>query len=48
MLGAVTKSGQLPYSEETVVETLKSGLKPQFLELNMRAFELGKKAYDSL
>ena len=48
MLGAVTKSGQLPYSEETVVETLRSGLKPQFLELNMRAFELGKKAYDSL
>ena len=48
MLGAVTKSGQLPYSEETVVETLKSGLKPQFLELNLRAFELGKKAYDSL
>ena len=48
MLGAVTKSGQLPYSEETVLETLKSGLKPQFLELNMRAFELGKRAYDSL
>jgi len=48
MLGAVTKSGQLPYSEETVIETLKTGLKPQFLELNMRAFELGKKAYDSL
>ena len=48
MLGAVTKSGQLPYSEEVVLETLKSGLKPQFLELNMRAFELGKKAYASL
>ena len=48
MLGAVTKSGQLPYSEETVIEILKTGLKPQFLELNMRAFELGKKAYDSL
>ena len=48
MLGAITKSGLLPYSEEAVVETLKTGLKPQFLDMNMRAFELGKKAYDSL
>jgi indolepyruvate ferredoxin oxidoreductase beta subunit len=48
MLGAITKSGLLPYSEEIVLETLKEGLRPQFLELNMRAFELGKKAYESL
>ncbi len=48
MLGAITKSGLLPYAEEAVVETLKTGLKPQFLVMNMRAFELGKKAYDSL
>ncbi len=48
MLGAITKSELLPYSEEAVVEALKTGLKPQFLEMNMRAFELGKKVYDSL
>ena len=48
MLGAVTESGLLPYSEETVVETIREGLKPQFLEMNMKAFELGKKAYHSL
>ncbi len=48
MLGAITRSGLLPYDEEAVVETLKAGLKPRFLEMNMRAFELGKKAYDSL
>ncbi len=48
MLGAITKSGLLPYSEEIILDTLKEGLKPQFLELNMRAFELGKKAYESL
>jgi indolepyruvate ferredoxin oxidoreductase beta subunit len=48
MLGAISKSGLLPYSEEAVIETLKTGLKPQFLEMNMRAFELGKKVYDSL
>ena len=48
MLGAITKSELLTYSEEAVVEALKTGLKPQFLEMNMRAFELGKKVYDSL
>jgi len=48
MLGAVTESGLLPYSEETVVETIREGLKPQFIEMNMKAFELGKKAYHSL
>jgi indolepyruvate ferredoxin oxidoreductase beta subunit len=45
MLGALVASGQLPYGEDVVVETLKAGLRPQFIELNMRAFELGKKAY---
>ncbi len=48
MLGSIVESGLLPYSEETIVGTLRTGLKPQFLELNMRAFELGKKAYHSL
>ena len=48
MLGAITRSGLLPYGEEAVVETLKAGLKPRFLEMNMRAFKLGKKAYDSI
>jgi indolepyruvate ferredoxin oxidoreductase beta subunit len=48
MLGAITRSGLLPYDEKAVVETLKAGLKPRFLEMNMRAFELGKKAYHNL
>ena len=48
MLGALTESGLLPYGEETVVETLTESLRPQFLELNMKAFELGKKAYRNL
>ena len=48
MLGSVVKSGLLPYSEEIVLETLKDSLRPQFLEMNMKAFELGKKAYMSL
>ncbi|MFC1802434.1 indolepyruvate oxidoreductase subunit beta [Thermoproteota archaeon] len=48
MLGAAVQSGLLPYSEKTVVNTLKENLRPQFFELNMRAFELGKKAYNKL
>lgn len=48
MLGAIVESGLLPYSEEIVLETLRESLRPQFLELNMRAFELGKQAYRQL
>jgi indolepyruvate ferredoxin oxidoreductase beta subunit len=48
MLGSIVESGLLPYSEEIVLETLKESLRPQFLELNIRAFMLGKKAYSSL
>ena len=45
MLGALTASGSLPYGEDVVVATMKAGLRPQFIDLNMRAFELGKRAY---
>jgi indolepyruvate ferredoxin oxidoreductase beta subunit len=48
MLGAIVKSGLLPYNEKIVVDTLKESLRPQFLDLNMKAFELGKKVYNSL
>jgi indolepyruvate ferredoxin oxidoreductase beta subunit len=48
MLGAIVESGLLPYSEETVLEALKDSLRPQFLEMNMRAFKLGKNAYHKL
>jgi indolepyruvate ferredoxin oxidoreductase beta subunit len=45
MLGALTASGSLPYGEDVMVATIKAGLRPQFIDLNMRAFELGKRAY---
>jgi len=48
MLGALTASGVLPYGEDVMVETIKAGLRPQFIDLNMRAFELGKRAYKGL
>jgi len=45
MLGALTESGELPFGEETMLSTLRGSLRPRFLELNMRAFGLGKEAY---
>jgi len=45
MLGALTASGALPYGEDVMVATIKAGLRPQFIDLNMRAFQLGKRAY---
>ncbi len=45
MIGALTESGRLPFSEETVIQALKESLRPAYFEMNLRAFELGKKAY---
>ena len=45
MLGALTESGELPFDEETMLSTLRDSLRPRFLELNMRAFDLGREAY---
>ncbi|OAG27920.1 indolepyruvate oxidoreductase subunit beta [Thermodesulfatator autotrophicus] len=40
-LGALTGTGILPFSKEDMVEAIKSTVKPQFLEANLKAFELG-------
>jgi indolepyruvate ferredoxin oxidoreductase beta subunit len=48
MLGALSKSGVLPYDEEILLKTLEESLHPRFLELNMRAFNLGKNAFKRL
>ncbi len=45
MLGALTESGRLPFSEDTIVTAMKSSLRYAYLELNIRAFELGKKGF---
>jgi len=45
MIGALTASGKLPITEEIMYETLKKSIRPNYIELNMKAFELGKKAY---
>jgi len=45
MLGALNESGELPFGEETMLSTLRDSLRPRFIELNMKAFDLGRKAY---
>jgi indolepyruvate ferredoxin oxidoreductase beta subunit len=48
ILGALTQSGVLPYGEDVMVKTIKAGIRPQFIDLNMKAFNLGKNAYNDL
>jgi len=45
MIGALCASGVLPFPEETIIEVLKQTLRPAYYETNLRAFELGKKAF---
>ena len=45
MIGTLTASGWLPFDEETVVKAMKNNIRAAYLETNMLAFELGKKAY---
>ncbi len=47
MIGALTASGALPFSEGTITEALRGMIRPAYLEINVRAFELGKKAFKS-
>jgi len=44
MLGALTALDVLPFEERFLWETLKNRLKPELLELNQKAFVLGKEA----
>jgi len=44
MIGALTASGKLPITEEIMYETLKKSIRPNYIELNMKAFKLGKTA----
>ena len=45
MLGAVTASGLLPFSEEVMLAAIKDRVPAKTLDVNLQAFELGKKAY---
>ena len=45
MLGAAYASGLLPFSEEIMVEALKARVPQKLIDVNLKAFELGKAAY---
>ncbi len=44
LLGALAASGTLPLTKESFLEALERVVKPAYLELNRRAFELGYQA----
>jgi len=44
MLGALAATGKLPFSVETLKETVRENVPPKTIDANMRAFELGSKA----
>ena len=41
LLGALIQTGKIPLSKETVKEAIKTKTKKAFVELNLKAFELG-------
>ncbi len=41
MLGALCKHADLPFTYEHMQEAIKTGMKPKFLEMNLKALELG-------
>ena len=45
MIGALCASGSLPFQEGVIVEVMRQTLRPAYYETNMKALELGKKAY---
>lgn len=45
MLGAAAASKILPFPEEDLLEAVKSRIPPKLLDVNLKAFELGKAAY---
>ena len=47
MVGALAESGLLPFPLETVVETIREVVPSRFLDLNLKAFQLGQEAFHS-
>ena len=48
LLGALIQTGKIPLSSETVKEAIKTKTKKAFVELNLKAFELGFSAASQL
>ncbi|MFZ0483802.1 MAG: 2-oxoacid:acceptor oxidoreductase family protein [Desulfobacterales bacterium] len=48
LLGALIQTGKIPLSKETVQEAIRTKTKKAFVELNLKAFELGFSKANSL
>lgn len=46
MLGAASASGRLPFDEKTLLKAIVNRLPERLVAMNLKAFELGKKAYN--
>ncbi len=47
MIGALAASGVLPFGEETLLQVMKESLRPRYYELNLKAFQLGRRAFEA-
>ena len=47
MLGAAYASGLLPFDEQIMVEAMRERVPQKFLDVNLKAFTLGKEAYQA-
>ncbi len=47
MLGAIVESGKLPFDEEVVTAALRRGVRATYLETNLKAFNLGRIAFET-
>jgi Pyruvate/2-oxoacid:ferredoxin oxidoreductase gamma subunit len=37
----------LPFGEETLLQVMKESLRPRYYELNLKAFQLGRRAFEA-
>jgi Pyruvate/2-oxoacid:ferredoxin oxidoreductase gamma subunit len=47
MLGAIVESGKLPFDEDVVTAALRRSVRATYLETNLKAFNLGRIAYET-
>ena len=46
LLGAIVESGELPFRGEVVIEALRKSVRATYLETNLKAFRMGRTAYN--
>ena len=46
LLGAIVESGELPFRGDVVIEALRKSVRATYLETNLKAFRMGRTAYN--